>query len=556
MMKLFLSFEIAKITRFFKTRTLAKIIISSMFLGIFAFVGIGLYYFFLPGFKFIIAGVEADIQAPLSLFLYELFLVILSGVIAFSVAVSGIFSLFRGSNDSWVMSSPRFRIFPRVVFVKSIMTSSWPLFVMFLPAILALNTIYHIGFVGMMFMLVSAILMLIIINGLVLLFILLLCIMYYRLSQMSLLFYFTFGRFVTLIVLVTAGLIAVVWNSVRSVDIVRIFKADNADAVLGLSDIGKHFQLLPTHPFALEIVNWQVGQSQAALFQTALLAVLAIVLSTIWWKVSYLFYPMWQKFQEGSTQSAQSPTSLRTRKMYLFTGSNTTALFKKEALVSSRNLKGLLWFSFLFIIWLAQVAISIVSQNTIRINATDITERIAILETIQFIIAVYFICAFTLRFVFPSFSVEKKTAWILSSAPLNFKKIFFSKYVFFTTLFVSVGVLMSTVNALALSVAGAFSLYASILFIVTVVFIVTFGLSLGALFPSLDTDDPEVISTSMSGLFFTALSLLYGALSAGVLYLAITKGSFSLSILFTVFTACVVTVLLYKVPSIVKNIAQ
>ena len=443
------------------------------------------------------------------------------------------------------------------IFVKSIMTSSWPLFVMFLPAAMALNTIYHIGFVGMLFILVSAIVVLVIINAIVLLFIMLLGLLYYQLSRLSTLFAFSFGRFISLVLLVTTGIVAVVWSSVRSVDLIKIFKADNADAVLSLSDIGSHFQLLPTHLFALELINWQIGENSLALLQFGALTVVAVLLTIVWWKFSYLFYPVWQKFQEGTSQSSgDSASSIRSRNMYVFTGSSTTALFKKEALVSSRNLKGLLWFFFLFLIWIAQIAISLVSNNTLRINATDITERIAILETIQFIIAVYFICAFTLRFVFPSFSVEKKTAWILASAPLNFRKIFLSKYLFFTVLFVAIGSLMSTVNALALSVAGAFSFYATLLFIATVIFIVTLGLSLGALFPSQDTDDPEVISTSMSGLFFTALSLVYGALSAGVLYLTIKEGSSMLSVLFAVFTGCVIAVLLYKVPTIVKRTVQ
>jgi hypothetical protein len=91
------------------------------------------------------------------------------------------------------------------------------------------------------------------------------------------------------------------------------------------------------------------------------------------------------------------------------------------------------------------------------------------------------------------------------------------------------------------------------LFVSAVIFIVTLGLSLGALFPSLESDDPEVISTSMSGLFCTALSLIYGALSALVLYVTVTQEMVVLLLGFVLMTYIAIGILLLKVPSLVKN---
>ena len=183
----------------------------------------------------------------------------------------------------------------------------------------------------------------------------------------------------------------------------------------------------------------------------------------------------------------------------------------------------------------------------------DISEKLVTLQAIQFVIAIYFVASFTLRFVFPSFSVEKKTAWILASAPLSFKKIFFSKYLFYTLFFVILGVSMSYINSFILNLSFASGLYSMLLFVSTVIFIVTLGLSLGALFPNTETDDPEAISTSMPGLFFTALALIYGTLSAGVLYLSLDKGAVYPLLSFAVLTYCIVIVFLLKVPTIVKN---
>ena len=229
------------------------------------------------------------------------------------------------------------------------------------------------------------------------------------------------------------------------------------------------------------------------------------------------------------------------------------ALFKKEALVSTRNYKGVLWFLFLFLIWLAQIGANVILSHNVARYETDISAKIATLQALQFIIAVYFMSSFTLRFVFPSFSVEKKTAWILASAPLSFRRIFFGKYLFYTVFFVILGVIMSTINSNMLHLSFTYAFYSILLFIITTIFIVTSGLSIGAIFPSTETDDPEVISTSMSGLSFTALALIYGAISAGVLYMTLLRGLTSLLLLFSLLTFVFIFLFLLKTPLLVKS---
>ena len=553
MMQLFLRFEIEKIIRFFKTKKVAKLITSFLFLVVFTLVSIGIYFFFVSGFRYVNAGVEEEIRAPLSLFLYELFLVILSGIIIFSSAVSGVFNLFRRDGNSWIMSSPSFAIFPKVVFVKSVLTSAWPLFVMFLPAALALNSIYKLHVASMVFIVLSSLILLVILNALTLLTILFASVLYKKVSQKVSMVRFSIQNFVIVLVIITGTILAIIWKAIKNVDLVQLFKADTVDATVRISDIGSHFRYLPTHPFALELVSFQTGDVMGALVYFLVLCIIALALVIVWWKVSYLLYPVWQKFQEGDAHVQLPMNASNGRKLYVFTGGTMTTLFKKEVLVFVRNYKGVLWFLFLFFIWLAQVGVNVISNNTIRKYQTDSIEQSTLLQSIQFIIALYFICAFTLRFVFPSFSVEKKTAWILASAPLSFRKIFFSKYFFYSLFFTVLGILMSTLNAGVLHVYSWQAAYSVVLFIVTVVGIVTFGLFLGAIFPSFDTDDPEVISTSMPGLFFTAISLIFGAMSAGVLYLLISQEMKGLFIVFIIGVMLLVGVMLSKVSRLVKT---
>ncbi len=549
MIRLFLKFEIQKIISYFKTGKLAKLITASLFVAVFIFVGVGLYYFFLSGFRYIHFSVEKEIQLPLTLFIYELFLLIMAAVVVFSAAVSSVFSLFRGQYDNWIISSPKYKILPRIVFLRSLLTSSWPLFVMFLPAVLAFNKIHHLSAVTLFFILVSVVFLLILLNALSLLSILLVSSLYYKLSRITKKIQFTFGRLITLLFLIVTAISIQVWNSIRDVDLVKLFKADDIDINVSIENISSHFFFSPTHPLALQIINWQEKLQQEALINFSFLALLATVAVFVWWKVSIVFYPLWQKFQEGSVQTIDAGNvSKKSARVYYFSGSPMMALFKKEALITSRNLRGVVWFLFLLGLWLTQVGTNIILSQNITRYQTDVTEKLATFQALQFIIAVYFICSFALRFVFPSFSVEKKTAWILGSAPLNFRKIFFGKYFFYTTFFVILGSLMSYVNARVLNLDIVYSLYSISLFVVTVIFIVTLALSLGALFPSKETDDPEAISTSMSGLFFTALSLIYGALSAYVLYLTLTNDSLLFISVFILVTCSLIAVMLRYTP--------
>ncbi len=549
MIRLFLTFEIQKIVSYFKTGKLAKLITASLFLAVFAFVGIGLYYFFLSGFRYVNFSVEKEIQLPLTLFIYELFLLVMAAVIIFGAVVSGLFSLFRGQYDNWVISSPSYKLLPKIVLVRSLLTSSWPLFILFLPAILAFNKIYHLGFTVLFFVLLSVIFLLVLLNAVSLILILFISSLYYKVSKKMKAVRFTFGGLVTLLFLVVAAIIAKTWNVVSDIDLVKLFKADNIEVNVSIQNISSHFYLSPTHTLALQIINWQEKLLKDALIQFSLLGLLTALTVFVWWKFSAAFYPLWQKFQEGTTRLVDKESDAKKNtSTYYFTGSPMVALFKKEALVTSRNLRGVMWFLFLLGLWLAQVGTNIILSQNITRHQADVSEKLAVFQALQFIIAIYFICSFALRFVFPSFSVEKKTVWILGSAPLGFRKLFYSKYLFYVTFFVALGSIMSYVNVKILNLSAAYSLYSISLFVTTVIFIVTLALSLGALFPSKETDDPELISTSMSGLFFTALSLIYGALSAGVLYLTLTKGAVSLLVFFIALTCIVTGILLLHVP--------
>ncbi len=552
MLRLFLKFELEKIIKYFKTKTLAKTITSLLFFSVFVFVSLGIYHFFVSGFRYINAGAEEDIRLALSLFLYELFLLVLAGIIMFSSTISGIFNLFRSENNNWVLSSPKFSIFPKVVFIKGVMSSSLPLLIMFLPAILALNKVYDLSTIGIFSIIITIFLLLLFLNALALIVIILVSFIYHFLSRKLNYIKFSFRGLILLLILIFSSSIFAVWKIFKSIDLYKIFKADEVSSLVSISNMASNFTYLPTHPVAMEIINWQINQTSGAIFYLVIVFVISLISIFVFLKTTSLFYMLWQRFQEGNsnTDNVLSSTNKIT---YSFSGGKIFSLFQKEALISSRNFKGVLWFLFLLFIWLLQIGTNVIMNQNIQRHQPDMSQRIIVLQLLQYLIAVYFISSFALRFVFPSFSTEKKTAWILGSAPLSFTKIFFGKYLFYTLFFVFVGIVMNYINNAVIGVIFTHAFYSTLLFVSTIMLIVTFGLSLGAVFPSRETDDPETTSTSMPGLFFTAISLIYGAISSFVLYKTLSENNVVYLLAFVIFTIILIGLMLTKTPTIVKN---
>lgn len=551
MMKLFLKFELGKINKYFKTTTLAKLITTALFIFVFLCIGIGIYFFFVSGFRYINADSMKEIRLPLTLFLYELFFLILSFIVIFSVMVSSLFNLFRGEYNSWLLSTPSYSLFPKFIFLKSLGSSSIPLLVLFLPTALAFSNVNHLSFLGLFFILISVILLLLILNAITSSIVILVGFFYYTISKKTKKLLFKFKSLIAILLIIVASFVGILWKIVAQTDLVELFKGNEITNVVTLSEIGHHFRFLPTHPFAMEIINWQNNQVGAAMYSFLLLFILAMISVSLWWYISPLFYLLWQKFQEGDLLT-DGKVNTATKPFY-FNGSTTMALFKKEALISSRNFKGILWFLFLFFIWLLQIGSNLVLHHNVQKYGDGINQKIIMTQVLQYIIAIYFMSSFTLRFVFPSFSMERKTAWILGSAPLSFTKIFFGKYLFYISFFVVLGIIMSYIQSIILHSSLLYTFYSLTLFVSTIIFIVTLGLSLGALFPNTETDDPEVISTSMPGLFFTALALIYGALSDILLYFTLWERCTLGLISFIIFTLILVGVFLVKVPNLAKK---
>jgi ABC-2 type transport system permease protein len=553
MLSLLLKAKINNLKRYFKTKKLAKLITAFLFFIVFLLVALGIYLFFCNGFNYI--NSDQYLKQAFTLYVYEIFFIILSLLIVFNSLIIGLFSLFRGAEDNWLISSPGYKIFPKYIFVSTCLSSTWPLFAIILPVLLAIRKVYNLNLLSLIMIFLAVILLIILITSLVFIGICLLCILFNKISNEWRFFRFTFKKLLTSIILSIILATIFIWHASVNTDLIKLFKAQNVtNTVISAEGIGQHFSYLPSHLVASAIFNWQQGNETQAWQEFIILLMLTGLFLIVFLIVAPIAYlPSWQKMREEIFYASSEKIGETKKRLFHFRGGQINSLFKKEALVAQRNIKNLLWAGFLLFVWLIQTIINIMLSKNIVHYELDNSNWPSIIQVMQFVTAIYFICAFVLRFVFPSFSTERKTSWILASAPLNYNKIFWAKYVFYLLVFTGLGLLIGYGNLFILNISWQMIGLSLFLFIVAIIFVITFGLSLGAIFPNFETDDPSALSTTLPGLGFTFITCLYGAIGGWLLWQAL-KGNSVLYILgFELISLVIIILLLIKALNSLNN---
>jgi ABC-2 type transport system permease protein len=138
------------------------------------------------------------------------------------------------------------------------------------------------------------------------------------------------------------------------------------------------------------------------------------------------------------------------------------------------------------------------------------------LTTVNLLLVGFIITVASVRFIYPSLSLEGKSFWILRSAPISLRKIFFEKWLLtFIPLFIFCEALIIATNLLIrvepficiLSIVTIFLLTATL---------TSLGIGMGGTFPKFRFDHPVYISTSAGGIFFMILCLFYVGMVIGL----------------------------------------
>jgi hypothetical protein len=159
---------------------------------------------------------------------------------------------------------------------------------------------------------------------------------------------------------------------------------------------------------------------------------------------------------------------------------------------------------------------------------------------VQLAIVLFFITAFIIRFVFPSFSQESDTSWITGSAPIKMSKIFYSKYKIFSLVLILLGVLSLFLYIIPLQVGLYLAITLNIVTLIAILTLTMLGLALGAIYINFESNDPNELSTSASGISFMVSALAYIAIGTYLFYLSISSNTYLPLLLFAIISLTII----------------
>jgi len=524
-----------------------------LLLSVFSGLAVGMFFF-------IKRGLELTIEVPyfedaLPLYIYEMFLLLIGYLVVISTAITGLFGLFKEKRNDWIAATPNFLNLPLFASFRVFLSSAWPLVIVAIPSLLAMQSVFSFGpglFIIALFSIILFIAFLVF-GTLVLLLTSAKILSLFRPSKKNIV---TLRNIALIIALLMFVFSFVGWNRAFDNDIIVLLQAENISAeIASIEPIIQEFKIFPSHIVAMNLFNIQEKNTGPAVIGM-LVMLLLFLISALLYRVQFRwFLPLWQMLQEGAYE-AQGSASSSSKKNMLLVHSNSPlrAIFAKETLVMFRNMRNTLWLGLLFILLLIQSGLNFVIGRSLAEYKIDTQAFPQFVQMLQFATLVYFMSAFVIRFVLPAFSTELKTAWIMASSPIDLGKLFWSKWWFFLSLFIVLGLGTSIINFFILSVPIVAMGMSFILYVIAIMFLISLGLSLGAFFPNFDTDDPQVISTSFPGLIFILTALSYGGIGAYLIRDFLANGNTTGVFVFIILSIVIMGLLLAASPRALRRI--
>ena len=509
MYQLLLRYHVRFALRFFEKNRGAKIVTVLGFFAAFLFL-VGLVYeSFFYGFKYVARDVYFG--EALSIYIVELFFLVSFALVYVSALLSGFFSIFRTSSDIIVVASPSYQLKLMLVFLRMFFSSLWPLLTIILPALVAFHQVFGLSLLGLLLGVLSSVLLIAIANAFAVVTVLLVADILDSLDR------FSVRNSIIGTSLFLFGMLFLAWERFRALNLVSFFQARMLDSALpDLTPILHQFRIFPSHFSALTIFYGELHQYANALYALGTLTVILLLFMMCFLLLKGEYLGLWQKGQEGKTgeksAGASHPYAMNT--LMRHADSPSSAMLRKEFITFFRNPRGLLWLGFIIFIWVIQSASSRVLVYGLGAERVADSMIPVSVSSLQFAVILYFVSMFVLRFAFPSFSAERKSMWAIHSAPLRMSRVFIAKLSFYVALFAAIAIVFTLWNSWTLGLLLPLGLPIFVAIILGTFFLTTFGLSLGAVYPNSETDDPERLSTTLPGIGFIFVALCYGVFGA------------------------------------------
>ena len=491
-------------------------VVMSVLLVVFLCVSATIYFGLVSGLRHV-QGNEF-LQLALPAFMYEVLLASIFVLAFCGSLIIGAFSFFSRPTDQVIMASP---VFDTILFYKLVagaVTSLWPLLVLAVPMVLAMNAVYSLEFVSGTLAVVaivsvgaSAVIaanLLLVSVGLIV-------------SYWGQTLKHRMRTLLASLLFVTISLgAAIVWP-LRTASLKELFQVDNlAITTASPLHVTEAFAHLPSHFAAMALVHIQLGEIGMAGLYTMMVVMVFLLACLLYALFSWRILYIWQYFQEDTFFARAQKTSSGQMSADRFADSPIQALVQQSITVLKRSPRDLFWLGFLSLLWVFITVLDIGLQREVANGETGQTLAAPeLLSVFQLLVVSYFIAAFVLRFVLPSFSLEQETGWVIRRTPTTLSQIFAARALVYVAGAAILTVLILILNLSVLTLTASASIWFIVFSLGQALTITWCGYCIGVAYPNFNTKDPQLIATTVPGLGFTMGALLYGAYGSWLLYL-------------------------------------
>ncbi len=365
--------------------------------------------------------------------------------------------------------------------------------------------------------------------------------------------YFPAKRAYQILWSISAIFIGLIFVIIRLIRPERLFrKTEEAEFLTFIKSIETpDYPYLPSTWISKGIIALSFDGSYTGFINQLILLIGFFVLSYgIFFFVSDRIYP------DSFTRSRASFRKKSNRSLLLDRIVNTLPISKSLRSFYLKDIKDLIrdpgqWSQLLLLIGL--VFVYLFSIKSLPIEKVITVNMVAFFNTgiLAFIMA-----ALINRFVFPAFSIEGRSVWILKSFPVRIGEIFVSKFLLYCLPLLFFGISLSVVSNYLLKVDRFIYIF-TLLNVITITLVLVFlGLATGMIYPKFNYSNVTEVSFSYGGIVYMLISMIYVGISLIIqarpvyIYLkskifaqAISFGSYFL--IFSVFLVASVLLCLY-----------
>lgn len=121
----------------------------------------------------------------------------------------------------------------------------------------------------------------------------------------------------------------------------------------------------------------------------------------------------------------------------------------------------------------------------------------------------FILATLSVRFVFPNISLEGRAFWAIKSSPMPMKRVFWVKFWSAFSIFLLISEVLALVSNIMLGLRGLLMILTFFSVMLMSVSLTSLSIGLGAIFPRFEERNPGKIASSTGGMLATVISLAY-----------------------------------------------